>query len=890
MRLLATVWLFTALVFSNPAMAGDFKNSLYAAWVDETTKEVKIVDQHLDALESEVKRLEKEFQGAKNQIKDDKKCVKLDCAKIEKLAEQIYQSLEATNLSVSMTRIAQEELENLARNQKFAAIAQAKGLQGEMSKMKNALFVLELTQRAAHLTAGITVSYLTGDAQGAAGNAERFLQHTYASLINYSVNQGADLALEHKTALGKLGQDTAGTAKGSFGDSFIGSVSSQIGSVRIVGVGETGKLTKKLGAAVVGKDPKATVSKAVQIVTRAVVNALMEPLVAGKRRHLEEAMVQLDDTFAAQRDLRLAEMFGGVAIGMAQERQRKVSDLADRIKKLATGCKAKFRESECSKQHKQAEKGAKAKREKAVAKLEAENGAAENKLEAKREEWRVAMVEAAEHHQALQRVRDDLLDAQSLAENRSKLEDLATAAPDADKRTQYKAELARLNKLESLEILQAREKETEAARQAAWDKIDALLPAIEKERKAALAVYNKNQDAIDVAYKAYHKEMNAAYEAFLKCLGSKISTLPEAANPSLKELRAKLSQEVDPNIIYFPLQEKLKALAKHASETKITARQKDGKLCGEKQALAPVTDGECWAVHPLFENEAVVQEKGGKVSATIYSGKDYMVYEGTLKGDQLDLEHVYTKADRGFLRNWIGGGVSDAMIDKLISLGPKATVKGTRSKGTPQGYLVNPTPALGQAYQHELANMTHQMLDYDLPPNLTGGFEPVINSEYCDKNYCISKLDDGHRPSHLDLLPEKFFAGEAQWLKLDPIWKHAGYVTALNEGFKESPDGMFALGDKIWIEVTSDMNCKRRQDEITVRVEPEKKPKKGFDVVLKETSKDSGIYRSDGGVKLDFKKKDVIDGFQGNIRLYVPEQQEFSEEGFYPMTIPILKK
>ncbi len=926
MRLFSFVYCLLLTFSSSVAFAGDFKNSLAAAWFDETHKELKIIDGYTIKLDSEVQRLEKEYRKAQKQIKDEKNCVKLNCLEIEKLSKQIYEALATANASVAMSRIAREELMSLAENQRKSLTNMERG----KDTLANHLFLHEALQRTAHLSAGLAISLMTGSMGDVAKVLKKDLtgkikkqvrdeiwkkQMSYAasSMINYSFNRGADMALGHKKAAGGKAQYLAGTeGKGGFIDTFVGSVGSQLTSFSVASaknltptkflkglpVSETNKLVPTFKHLANAESFKMGATQAAQLASRAIVHAFTEQFVKKTRVEFEKALKEYEDAFKGQRDYELSALFGKVAIEMAKDRRQKITALADRINKLAVNCKFEASKNECGKKLEAALKRAKDKYNKTTATLKKENKIAQQALDQLRHQWRKEMIQTAEYHEQLQIVRDDLIDAKRLQANRQKLEDLAKSARDASKRGKYKAELERLKKLDSVENLAAREKDLVAKHKQAWNKIDALIPAMKKAGTHALAVYNKNNNAIEEAEKIYMGEISKAHSDFYACLETKVSAVPEAANPTLKEMRKKLTQEVDPNFIYFALNKKIKELGSRAGKTKITAHKNNGDLCGpeDKKAAAPSMKGTCWTLSSLFDNEAFVQKKNDTVNATVFSGKNSMVYEGTLKDGQLYLEHTYTEADRGFLRGWIDERIGAKFIDKLISLKAKAVIKGTMGEGQPREYLTGPTPALGDSYPHQLMTGTHKLLNYNLKSQNIGGFESSVNNfdastgaEFCDGYHCLFEFNGPRlNPSFFAIEPQGFLSGNAKWLQLDPVWKHVGYINVMDKGFKESEDGIFDLGDKIAVEADSDFNCKRRQDEITLRIEPEKTPVKGFNIVLKETSKDSGIYRSTDGVKLDFSKKDVIDGFQGNINLYIPEQKKY--KGSFPMTIPIFKQ
>jgi hypothetical protein len=656
-------------------------------------------------------------------------------------------------------------------------------------------------------------------------------------------------------------------------------------------------------------------SQAMQIATRAVVEALTESFVKDVRDDFKKAFKVHQEAFAGQRDLEVAALFGKVAVGMARDRQRKITGLADRINKLAVHCNAEAKKIDCTKKKDQDLKSAIDKKERAEGKLKKESEAAKRKLEGKRNDWWAIMIDAATYHEQLRIVRDDLADAKYLNKNRSKIEELARFAKDANKRKQYQEELKRLEKLESLQKLKSKEKDLTTKHKKAWEKIDALMPTIEKERVSAITIIKKNQGPLIEIEKAYQKAVSEIHNRFNKCLGTKVSKLPEAASPTMKEMRAKLSQEVDPGIIYHALKEKLKKLSENAGKTKITSRKKDGELCGpEKQAKIPfVGDGECWNVHELFGGNILMQKKGNAIRARLSSEKyangegvkgiyQSMIYKGSQKGKQLYLEHIYTDADRKFLREFIDPSVDDKIIDKLIEWKAKAVIKTTtgnkNSNSIPLDPIpfapiqLTPTPSSGGGeVPHESLSVSHIPFNYDFNIQITGGFENKIKQrkgEYCVKGICILKKKDGFgNPTFFKVPSNLFLYGETKWKKLDPAWKYADMISPKEKGFKDMK-GIAKLGGKIWLETSSVMNCPTRQDEITVRVEPQKNPSAGFNVVLKETSKNSGTYTSDSeGLTLDFKKKDVFDNFMGNINIYVPQLKELQGSGFFPNMLTI---
>jgi hypothetical protein len=156
---------------------------------------------------------------------------------------------------------------------------------------------------------------------------------------------------------------------------------------------------------------------------------------------------------------------------------------------------------------------------------------------------------------------------------------LASGARDAETREKYQAELEKLNQLADPSALRARVTELETKRKAAKDRAEATLSEIAKNSERARGVYNANNTAIDSAEEVYRRAVSKAWADFYDCLGTSVSTLPEAPTPAIKELRAELTQEVDPSFIYHGLRAKLKMLEDAAGKAHISTRDKDGIQC-----------------------------------------------------------------------------------------------------------------------------------------------------------------------------------------------------------------------------------------------------------------------------------------------------------------------
>jgi hypothetical protein len=559
------------LVCFYPAIAHADNGSLAAAWFDQTQVELKAVDTQIVRLETKVSALEQQLERAALQIESNRDCLRLDCREIKQLATEIFSALEAANASIALSRIAREELMQLADEQRKSLGDMARG----RDEIGQILLYQKIAKETASLAAGIAVSLATGDVNSLPAQ----INAATNALVNYAANQGLDLATGHRGAVGSELQKRAGTnGSGSIADNIVGSIGAQLTDFTVVRTdGQGARLTLQH---IAGSQTKTQLaSGGASLVTGAVINALTEALSGPARDDFRNAFSAYQQAVAGQRDYELAVAFGAVAISMAQKRQREIAALADRISKLAVLCQAQARKSSCADRRDEAISAAKSARAQASGQETQAIESARKELEAQRADWQAAMDEAAKHHNQLRTARDELAEAERLSGSRTQIAELASGAGDSETRAKYQAELEKLNQLGEPSVLRARATELETKRNAARDRAEATLSEIAKGTERARGVYDANNTAIEKAEEDYRRAVSKAWADFYDCLGTSVSTLPEAPTPAIKELRAELTQEVDPSFIYHGLRTKLTMLEDAIGKARISARDKDGIQC-----------------------------------------------------------------------------------------------------------------------------------------------------------------------------------------------------------------------------------------------------------------------------------------------------------------------
>ena len=132
-------------------------------------------------------------------------------------------------------------------------------------------------------------------------------------------------------------------------------------------------------------------------------------------------MAEFKNVVDAQVDFELASRFGAIAITQAQQRQRAVQGLADRIATLANRCKVKVRRSNCRTLRSAAEAAAINARQAAVGQAEQESAVVRATHESIRQQWQAKMDEAARLHRELRQARDQKSEFDQLNKNRQQI-------------------------------------------------------------------------------------------------------------------------------------------------------------------------------------------------------------------------------------------------------------------------------------------------------------------------------------------------------------------------------------------------------------------------------------------------------------------------------------
>ena len=404
----------------------------------------------------------------------------------------------------------------------------------------------------------------------------------------------------------------------------------------------------------------------------------------------------------------------------------------------------------------------------------------------------------------------------------------------------------------------------------------------------------------------------AATEAAVNNWGNVTQTIPFAQESALK-LRS-LSEQMDAkhiDLIYWRnysrnLDEQLAYMMERTAKcarrecdkpSKPIDVPRDESTQCELSESANVEQG-CWRIEePSFTGDVLFSEQGKEITAQISHGllesKDsthdnyaaidsdkVLEFEGSLTGNKLSLEHTYS---RQRLSEVVDNSYPDYLIDKMIELGAKATIIGTIKKDIDY---------YGAGFQKwDVMEGNYVVLNFavenyeqgrDSCPepgikiNNSGSDEVIYSLAYNDQDYCLYKTEnrnDGY------LINDGYFSigdmGGITWLKLDPIVSKMTAINIRNTSFDNEQmmeRNPIHVGERIWLEVHEEgNNCRFRQDSLEVRLEPEKNPEKAFTIVLHETSKSSGRYRSNSdGIKLEFREKDVLSkGDYGQVKIFI---------------------
>ena len=494
----------------------------------------------------------------------------------------------------------------------------------------------------------------------------------------------------------------------------------------------------------------------------------------------------------------------------------------------------------------------------------------------------------------------------------------ATISLLAQKKLEYQQ---RINKLKEKNKDNAVVKELKQKQQELkklWKEQDDWLENKRKLNVQLKQARTELQQEINKADQNYIIAARKAREVFDKCLGEAVSHISSRTKVDTTDRTDDVMKSSKGNLltvgeIFEPL---IDAQKRFIVELK-TFKPEYKKIKGCEKVKQPVSSqaklgsGQCWRIeYPAFVGDVLLYQDGEKISAQVSHGviegtgeddnpaaemideKRVLNYVGTLKGKQLYLEHVFSENSRDFLRSMIREEYPDAFIDQMITLGAKSTIEGE----------ITEEDIYGTGTTKKVMQGHYQYLDYDIEPYSYGEDRCLqANTVFTDKNHCLykknSKLNNNSLISHGY---ESYGDKDVRWIQLDPIAENMRSLFVHRKPEQGSPvtsgtpieqtadmGKSMKLGDKVWLGTQDSMsilnNCRFRQDELTVRIEPEKTPAKGFTVVLKETSKHSGDYRSDAnGTKLDFAANDVLyDNGYGNIHFSIVGATKYQDVPFH---------
>jgi|GEM_PF-5742623 len=555
------------------------QGSLAGSWYDATQNQLVEVDLLVDEVNRRIGELEAELKRVSDRARSDQPCANLSCEGLAAAVSRARASLEAAAAGAVLAEIGAQELARLADNQR----ASLENLAASRDDLARGMLVLDIAQQTAKLSAGIAAALATGDSRSIAGQVNAVTD----TLLNYAANQGVNLIAQQRDAAGGLAA-TADPIRAAITQDLARSIGEQLTNVAVVtSAGGPVKLTLRPVAS------QMSLSRASEIATRVFVEALTEPFVAGVRKDFQTTLGNYRRAFEQQQDLELAAEFGKLAVSLAQTRQHHVAAAANRLVALADACVTANDQLTCAATHKTALDEARAERDTASEISRSATEDAELALSVLRVKWRSSMTAATQSHLALAAARNRLAEAERLTSNEAQIRTLASQAADADTRSKYAAELARLTELGAPSEIAKEVASLESARSRANSTSEALLAEI---AVAADEVRTRNTEAeaeLGEVEAAYRGAVSAAWSAFIDCTQIKVSDLAQSASPSATVVKTRLGREVDPEAVFAGLRAGLEATLTDLSKVRIAARTVEGVECSTTPVEVTSLEG-CW--------------------------------------------------------------------------------------------------------------------------------------------------------------------------------------------------------------------------------------------------------------------------------------------------------